>query len=102
MRGKSLSIEIGKDELISLDHRYKDILMNTRNEEVFFFLSIKENKKRRLVYNNESFEEISSFLYKNHAKKLKIFVIKIHSGNRENRAISIRSRAIQIRSFSSF
>lgn len=37
MRGKSLSIEIGKDELVSLDHRYKDILMNTRNEEVFFF-----------------------------------------------------------------
>lgn len=102
MRGKSLSIEIGKDELVSLNHRYKDILMNTRNEEVFFFLSIKENKKRRLVYNNESFEKISSFLYKNHAKKLKIFVIKIHSGNRENRAISIRSRAIQIRSFSSF
>lgn len=34
MRGKSLSIEIGKDELVSLDHRYKDILMNTRNEEV--------------------------------------------------------------------
>lgn len=41
MRAKNLFIEIGKHELASLDHRYKDFLMKERRS-----LSTKENKKK--------------------------------------------------------
>lgn len=72
-------------------------------------LSTKEKKEIKLrvyicytIITNHLLEETPTFLYKNHAKKLKIFVIKIHSRNRENRAILIRCLATQIQSFSKF
>lgn len=72
-------------------------------------LSTKEKKEIKLrvyicytIITNHLLKETPTFLYKNHVKKLKIFVIKIHSRNRENRAILIRCLATQIQSFSKF
>lgn len=88
---------------IGFDHRHKRFPYQNKERRS---LGTKENKLGVYIFytiiTNHLLEKTSTFFYENHAKKLKISVIKIHSGNRENRAISIRCRGIQIQSFCSF